>query len=590
MLDHPPLFPEAIRLVIWDLDETFWHGTLTEGGITYRKDHHDLVIALAERGIISAICSKNDPAEIETLLRAQGIWEYFIFPSINWTPKGPRIRAMLDQIGLRPQSTLFIDDNPMNLAQACAVVSGLNVAAPSVISQLLEAPQLAGKPDKALTRLAQYKVTEAKSQAIETAGGTTIGFLRDSQVQVFFDYDVETHLDRAIELINRTNQLNFTKNRLPENIEQARESLRRDLVQNTTDAALIHLRDRFGDYGYVGFYMTRRHHNTRRLEHFCFSCRTLNMYIEHWVYDFLNRPAFTPSGEVLTDLQGDAVTVDWITAGHIADLDRHAAAPLERFDYIFARGGCDLASLMHYFGLHAERIHEEFNMPCNGQMLRRDHSAFLMPVLTGGLSEDQIKAAAKLGYAPEDFRSDLLKMQGQRGLVFLSFWADADIPVYRHRASGLRLPYWLVGAQGHDLIARDDLRAAVAKTDVQRERLAVLCEEFEHEGVLSHSQMVARYTAVINAIPCDTPIVLMLANEQGPLTYVNTAAPRHPDQQRLNVALRQVAQGRDNVLLLDPAAQISGAGDLLDINHFKRDVYHRLYRAVLQELNAAKPA
>jgi hypothetical protein len=102
--------------------------------------------------------------------------------------------------------------------------------------------------------------------------------------------------------------------------------------------------------------------------------------------------------------------------------------------------------------------------------------------------------------------------------------------------------------------------------------------------------MVARYTAVINAIPCDTPIVLMLANEQGPLTYVNTAAPRHPDHQRLNVALRQVAQGRDNVLLLDPAAQISGAGDLLDINHFKRDVYHRLYRAVLQELNAAKPA
>ncbi len=23
--------PEAIRLVVWDLDETFWKGTLTEG-------------------------------------------------------------------------------------------------------------------------------------------------------------------------------------------------------------------------------------------------------------------------------------------------------------------------------------------------------------------------------------------------------------------------------------------------------------------------------------------------------------------------------------------------------------------------------
>ena len=26
--------PEEIRLVIWDLDETFWKGTLAEGGIS----------------------------------------------------------------------------------------------------------------------------------------------------------------------------------------------------------------------------------------------------------------------------------------------------------------------------------------------------------------------------------------------------------------------------------------------------------------------------------------------------------------------------------------------------------------------------
>jgi len=52
--------PEPIRLVIWDLDETFWKGTLTEGGITYRQDTHDIVTTLAQRGILSAICSKND--------------------------------------------------------------------------------------------------------------------------------------------------------------------------------------------------------------------------------------------------------------------------------------------------------------------------------------------------------------------------------------------------------------------------------------------------------------------------------------------------------------------------------------------------
>ena len=50
-----PVFSEAIRLVIWDLDETFWDGTLTEGGIAYRRDHHDLVVELARRGIMSSI-------------------------------------------------------------------------------------------------------------------------------------------------------------------------------------------------------------------------------------------------------------------------------------------------------------------------------------------------------------------------------------------------------------------------------------------------------------------------------------------------------------------------------------------------------
>ena len=51
---------EPVRLVIWDLDETFWKGTLTEGGITFSPENRDVVIALAERGIISTICSKND--------------------------------------------------------------------------------------------------------------------------------------------------------------------------------------------------------------------------------------------------------------------------------------------------------------------------------------------------------------------------------------------------------------------------------------------------------------------------------------------------------------------------------------------------
>ena len=50
---------EKIKVVIWDLDETFWEGTLSEGEVVYSQRNHDVVIKLASRGIVSSICSKN---------------------------------------------------------------------------------------------------------------------------------------------------------------------------------------------------------------------------------------------------------------------------------------------------------------------------------------------------------------------------------------------------------------------------------------------------------------------------------------------------------------------------------------------------
>ncbi|APE45052.1 hypothetical protein BOO69_17765 [Sulfitobacter alexandrii] len=585
-----PEFAENIRLIIWDLDETFWDGTLTEGGISYRDDHHQLVIDLAKRGIMSAICSKNDHEPIEELLREKGLWDYFIFPSIDWTPKGPRIKAMLETIGLRAASTLFLDDNPMNLAQAEHANPGLNCALPDVIAGLRDAPQLKGKDDSQLSRLAQYKVTEKKAEAAKVTGGDTTAFLRQSNVKVFIEYDVEAHLDRAVELVNRTNQLNFTKNRLSDDPETARRELSQRLAHNTTDAALIRVRDDFGDYGFVGFYMTRRVNNTRTLEHFCFSCRTLNMYIEHWVYAFLGRPKLSVVGEVLSDVQDTAIEVDWITPANIEDMDAPSPGADLTFDHIFARGGCDLASLLHYFTLHSGTIVEEFNEPRNGQMFRRDHSSFLMPELEGGLTPAQTEAASALGYAPRDFDTDILNMGPGQGLYFLSFWADADIPVYRHRETGLRVPYWLVGAQNHNLVERADLRKAIAKTDQQRERLNVLCEEYEHEGILSQDEMERRYNLILDRLPPTAQVVMILAAERGPLHFADPSKPPHPFHQRLNATLNAVAKGRSNVMLLDPASLIDGTEDMIDLNHFKRDVYHRMYRAMLSRFTNAKAA
>lgn len=49
-----------IKLIIWDLDETFWKGILSEGPISPIKENLSLLQTLTDHGIVNSICSKND--------------------------------------------------------------------------------------------------------------------------------------------------------------------------------------------------------------------------------------------------------------------------------------------------------------------------------------------------------------------------------------------------------------------------------------------------------------------------------------------------------------------------------------------------
>ena len=49
-----------IKLIIWDLDETFWNGTISEQKVAPVKQACDLVLLSSKKGIVNSICSKND--------------------------------------------------------------------------------------------------------------------------------------------------------------------------------------------------------------------------------------------------------------------------------------------------------------------------------------------------------------------------------------------------------------------------------------------------------------------------------------------------------------------------------------------------
>lgn len=91
---HPTFtLQEPVKLVIWDLDDTFWKGTLGEGDVELVEDHAVVVRELNRRGIINAICSKNDFAMAKQRLQAAGLWDEFVFPELAGLLRGRRSRS-----------------------------------------------------------------------------------------------------------------------------------------------------------------------------------------------------------------------------------------------------------------------------------------------------------------------------------------------------------------------------------------------------------------------------------------------------------------------------------------------------------------
>jgi FkbH-like protein len=591
--------PEPIRLIIWDLDDTFWKGTLTEGGIeAFIQEHHDLVPALAQRGIMSAICSKNDHDRVRAILQEQGLWDYFIFPSIDWSPKGPRIAAMVEAIGLRPPTIMFIDDNPNNRAEVAATVPGIVVASEDFIGSIAGHAMFAGKDDSAMTRLAQYKLLERKKQDEVQASGDNIGFLRGCDIRVTIEHDLEKHIDRVVELINRTNQLNFTKQRLPEDLAEARIEALKQVRYFGHQAGLVNVSDRYGEYGFVGFYLKTLDEGlgAGSLKHFCFSCRTLGMGIEQWVYQTLGRPWLHPVGDVLSDVHG-AKPVDWINqAGGGAASGRR----LGQFAEIRLRGGCEISALAHYFKVAGPVTCVETNFPRDIFVIKLDTPASLINLVQGG--QERLAALAKLDFPPESLRSAFYGPVSGPTLLVLNLWGELHIPMYRHRDSGFFAHLVVSGFMGWgetyaggDIAAWTD-EALAAQADASnldpavRARLfdivAELRRNYVFAGQVDEAQVKANLRVIADHVPAGATLALVLPSCW---SFDGSANKRNTDHARW---CREELASRPNVELIDidrciqvPAERSAEMGD-----HFDRIVYYRVAEEIMARVTALERA
>jgi FkbH-like protein len=329
---------ENIKLVIWDLDDTFWRGTLSDGEVTAIDDNVRLVKVLTDRGIVNSICSKNDYGKAKAKLAGFGVWDYFVFPSIDWTNKGGRVKKIIDDMQLRPANVLFVDDNVNNLNEAEFACGGLQTATPDKLPELVKAAALEGKDDISHARLQQYKVLEQKAIA-KTAYDSNEDFLYQSEIKVEMIEDCSDVLERMHEMIHRNNQLNFTKDRI------TREESDTLFMDKSVRSGYVKVTDKYGDHGIVGCYAVK----DGRAVQFVFSCRVLGMGVEQYVYAELNYPKIEVIGEVAGELkQGEKP--GWInnTAGE--KIEKNIAEPEsdKKLPKLLVYGGCPLRPVWSY--------------------------------------------------------------------------------------------------------------------------------------------------------------------------------------------------------------------------------------------------
>ena len=341
------MLPNKIKLVIWDLDNTLWRGTLAEGDELFLfPERAELIKNLTQAGIVNSICSKNDFDDAKEALSRMGLWEYFVFPKINFAPKGQMVQSILDEMHLRAANTVFIDDEVSNLQEVLYYNPEITVLDQAECETFFDSFKTAGNVDSDCSRLSQYKQLERKTQEKKSFSSNE-EFLRSSNIRLeFTPVDSRELFERLCVLDERTNQLNFTKKRMTP------EELMGLLKNPNIETRMIHATDNFGDYGYIGFYSLYQ----GNLIHFVFSCRIMNMGIEHFVYQYLGYPKIKIEGDTASELsrtrQIDYIKV--VNAGTEHEFDEESVENIlteESQVNIFVLGACDLYHSIAYFAL-----------------------------------------------------------------------------------------------------------------------------------------------------------------------------------------------------------------------------------------------
>jgi len=290
-----PLKGLTRKCVVVDLDGTLWGGVVGEvgpdgiqlgpvaPGIEF-VDFQEALLNLTKRGILLAVCSKNNPDDVMPVLREHKHMvlreEHFAAVRINWRNKAENLREIAEELNIGLDSFVFLDDNPVErelIRQMLPQV--LTIELPRDASQYR--PTLENLSDfelLALTkedeqRASQYRANRQR-QALELSSGSLDDYLHSLEIRAEIARAEGHHVPRLVQMLNKTNQFNTTTRRY-----QTPE-IERFVASPDHRVYVLEVADRFGEHGLVGSAIVRRERDAWRIDNVLLSCRVMGLSVE----------------------------------------------------------------------------------------------------------------------------------------------------------------------------------------------------------------------------------------------------------------------------------------------------------------------
>jgi FkbH-like protein len=284
------------KCLVLDLDNTLWGGVIGDDGLGgIRLGQGDpgseafsafqkFIKALRTRGVILAVCSKNDEStareafekHAEMDLRLEDI-SCFV---ANWDDKATNIRKIAQRLDIGLNSMVFVDDNPAERAIVRQLLPEVSVpelpADPSGYIWAVEKHryfQVVSLSSEDLRRTDLYRANEARLDA-QSSTQSIDEFLASLEMVARVAPIDATNLERSVQLINRSNQFNLTTRRYSSG----------EVLAMLQDPAWItrtvSLADRFGDNGLICVLLGRVAGEALSIDTWLMSCRVLKRGVE----------------------------------------------------------------------------------------------------------------------------------------------------------------------------------------------------------------------------------------------------------------------------------------------------------------------